>query len=390
LAAVASTGEARELGAAAVGIVLTSVAQLTLVPALLSLRLWSAPTHRRPDLAPAVMRWAPTLGWTAVLTFIALWPHTRSATDALGLSRIDFAAGASVAMGLLWAFRGPATAFTAGLTALGSTAITAGTLMVMGRELAPADALGLTLLFCLALSAATHTADRTKRSLLHVTHASGWTIAGATAAVAISIVAAALVSNLDALRTVLLVGLGVHLLVATAVVPSMAALVESARDSEDKGGLLPRLAVTVGLAGEAPVGPGTLGALVAIPIGFAIQPLGIVPSIAIAVVITAVSIPVTTRYLERTGRHDPSEVVLDELVGCLLAMVMVPFGLVWGWAAFGLFRLFDIAKPGPVRYVERRAAGAWGVIGDDVVAGLMAGAVLLGVRIAGTSLGWWA
>lgn len=217
----------------------------------------------------------------------------------------------------------------------------------------------------------------------------GGVVAQAQWLLAIALFASTIATPLGAQTWVLGLGLVVHAFVTLAAVPALAAMVESARHSEDKGGLFPRLAVTVGLAGDAPVGPGTLGALVAVPIAFALQTWGVGLSILVAVAVTALSIPITTRYLERTGRHDPSEVVLDELVGCLLAMVMVPFGLVWGWAAFGLFRLFDITKPGPVRWAERRAPGAWGVIGDDVIAGILAGAVLLGLRWAGSAVGWW-
>lgn len=376
---------------AAMGLGLTTLAQVTLLPALLGLvrptwRLASAPGER---WSQTLTRWAPTVGWATVLIVIALWPHTRDTPTAIGLSPSQLALATGVTLVALAFFRGMAAATTAGLTAAATVALTAGTMVATGTPLVPAHGVGLTMLFCLGLGAGNHLADRRDRSLAEVTRETSWAVASSTLAVVFGVLAASLVSPMGPLRAILLVGLAVQAAVATAAVPAMLAMVESARDSDDKGGLFTRLAVTVGLAGDAPVGPGTLGALVAVPLGFALQSWGLGLSIAIAVLLTALSIPITTRYLERTGRHDPSEVVLDELVGCLLAMVMVPFGLAWGWAAFGLFRLFDIAKPGPVRYVERRAGGAWGVIGDDVVAGIMAGAVLLGLRWAGHALGWW-
>ena len=93
--------------------------------------------------------------------------------------------------------------------------------------------------------------------------------------------------------------------------------------------------------------------------------------------------------MRQTKTKDPSEVVHDEIVGCLIAMFIVPYGVGWAIAAFVLFRLFDIFKPWPVNWVERRAKGAWGVIGDDVVAGLLAGVVLTVVHQAGLVQGWW-
>ena len=81
--------------------------------------------------------------------------------------------------------------------------------------------------------------------------------------------------------------------------------------------------------------------------------------------------------------HDPSEVVIDEVVGQWIALMPVLFGAVWadvpvlalypGWiAAFLLFRLFDIWKPGPVGWADKRD-DALGVMLDDVIAGLLAG-----------------
>jgi phosphatidylglycerophosphatase A len=78
---------------------------------------------------------------------------------------------------------------------------------------------------------------------------------------------------------------------------------------------------------------------------------------------------------------DPGSVVIDEVAGQWVALLAVPRPG-WGWllAAFLLFRLFDIAKPGPVGWADRQG-GAWGVMGDDLIAGLLA-AVLLGLARA--------
>ena len=86
---------------------------------------------------------------------------------------------------------------------------------------------------------------------------------------------------------------------------------------------------------------------------------------------------VALRYLAGHGNEDPSEVVVDELAGCLIALAFVPRTIPWFLAAFVLFRVFDILKPGPIGLIDRRARGAWGVMGDDVVAGALAGLVLV-------------
>ena len=85
------------------------------------------------------------------------------------------------------------------------------------------------------------------------------------------------------------------------------------------------------------------------------------------------------RHDRQTGGHDASEIVVDEVAGQWIAMMPVApitvLGTVW-WQlllAFVLFRLFDIEKPWPVGWIDRQTAGGWGVMADDVAAGLYAG-----------------
>jgi len=77
---------------------------------------------------------------------------------------------------------------------------------------------------------------------------------------------------------------------------------------------------------------------------------------------------------ERWG-HDPGRVVIDEVVGMLIAVAFVPLTPVTVWTAFFLFRVFDIAKPWPIRRFER-FQGGWGIMNDDVAAGIFANVVL--------------
>ncbi len=137
---------------------------------------------------------------------------------------------------------------------------------------------------------------------------------------------------------------------------------------------------TVGGLGRARYAPGTLGALAAIPLGWALAPLPIAVRISVAVVLSIASIPVVERYVRAQQLLDPQEVVLDELVGCLLCLVVVPFEPLWVLAAFGLFRVLDIAKPWPIRWVERSVHGGAGVVLDDVAAGVIGAAILVGAR----------
>lgn len=79
-----------------------------------------------------------------------------------------------------------------------------------------------------------------------------------------------------------------------------------------------------------------------------------------------------------SGRKDPSFVVIDEMVGQWVAMLGANLAQPVSWlAAFGLFRLFDIWKPVPCRRLER-LPGGWGIVADDVMAGVYAALVLWG------------
>ena len=84
----------------------------------------------------------------------------------------------------------------------------------------------------------------------------------------------------------------------------------------------------------------------------------------------------TGRVQARYQVKDPGAIVIDEFAGQWIALLFAPMTLWGGLAAFGLFRLFDIWKPWPVGALERGVPGAFGVMVDDLAAGLMALAVL--------------
>ncbi|MDL1872191.1 phosphatidylglycerophosphatase A [Deltaproteobacteria bacterium PRO3] len=76
------------------------------------------------------------------------------------------------------------------------------------------------------------------------------------------------------------------------------------------------------------------------------------------------------RAEEALGGHDSSRIVIDEVAGYLVAVIAIPFSWRTMLLAFLLFRLFDIAKPYPIRQIDRRWGGGWGVVMDDVLAGV--------------------
>ena len=94
-----------------------------------------------------------------------------------------------------------------------------------------------------------------------------------------------------------------------------------------------------------------------------------------AIIAFAVGAWASELYVARTKANDPCECVVDELAGQWIACAFAPVSLAGYVLAFVLFRLFDIWKPWPIRHVERLHGGL-GIMADDVVAALMAGAIL--------------
>jgi phosphatidylglycerophosphatase A len=139
------------------------------------------------------------------------------------------------------------------------------------------------------------------------------------------------------------------------------------------------IAATVFGIGYFQVAPGTVMSAVATPLAVLLALHGGFLDVVIgAMVALTIGIFACNEHVRRTGREDPSECVIDELAGQWIACAFVCFGrlsIPAFLAAFLLFRLFDIWKPWPVSWAERRFAGGLGVMLDDVLAGLIAGAL---------------
>jgi phosphatidylglycerophosphatase A len=102
--------------------------------------------------------------------------------------------------------------------------------------------------------------------------------------------------------------------------------------------------------------------------------------LAATVVATALGVPAATITERESGGHDPGFVVIDEVIGQWIALLGCPADWAHGLVALILFRLFDIIKPFPIRRLERLPAG-WGIVFDDVAAGLYALVVSSIVRV---------
>lgn len=130
-----------------------------------------------------------------------------------------------------------------------------------------------------------------------------------------------------------------------------------------------KLIATVFYVGFIPIAPGTFGTIAAIPIFYALSFTPLYLYLAITVLIILISVWASSVAEEIFGKTDPSEAVADEVCGYLVTMILVPVTLGNIFFGFLLFRLFDIAKPYPIRKFER-LPGGWGIVMDDVMAGI--------------------
>lgn len=129
---------------------------------------------------------------------------------------------------------------------------------------------------------------------------------------------------------------------------------------------------TNGGLGYAPVAPGTFGTLAGIPAFYYLSQLSGLLQFFLLVAMIALSVWICDLAGRFYGEADDSRIVIDELVGYLVATAFLPF--TWGTAllAFFWFRLFDILKPPPIGLIDRSFKNGFGVTVDDVLAGIYA------------------
>ena len=140
-------------------------------------------------------------------------------------------------------------------------------------------------------------------------------------------------------------------------------------------------------AGYLKPGPGTYGSIAALLLwalaawGFHLSPHGLLLALVIGIALSLLfGVPAATIAERESGGHDPQFVVIDEVAGQWITLLFCPADWRHGLIALLLFRLFDITKPFPVRRFERLPAG-WGIVFDDVAAGLYALCVASVLRI---------
>lgn len=133
-------------------------------------------------------------------------------------------------------------------------------------------------------------------------------------------------------------------------------------------------------SGLMPLAPGTWGTLIAIPITLFVMQFGFAAHLGFAIVASLFGIYVCGESAKRLGVHDHPGIVWDEIAGFAITMLTAPAKLSWVVAGFALFRLLDIWKPWPIREADHSLSGGLGIMLDDVIAGIFAAAILLGVQ----------
>lgn len=126
-------------------------------------------------------------------------------------------------------------------------------------------------------------------------------------------------------------------------------------------------------SGLAPKAPGTFGTLAAIPIFLIIQDLPWLLYLSWLIVTFALGVFWCDRSSKQLGVHDHGGIVWDEFVGFWATMFMSPVGWAWVLLGFVLFRVFDVLKPWPISWLDKKVHGGFGIMVDDLLAGIYAG-----------------
>jgi phosphatidylglycerophosphatase A len=143
-------------------------------------------------------------------------------------------------------------------------------------------------------------------------------------------------------------------------------------------------------SGLPPFAPGTFGTLLALPIFWYLEPRLAPTDFLILLGLMYVG---GVWICDKTGRdlgvEDHKAIVWDEITAFMIVLFFTPNTLMWQAVAFLLFRVFDILKPGPIRYIERMFRGGFGVMVDDLVAAFFALICLVLLKLLLPNLGGW-
>lgn len=143
---------------------------------------------------------------------------------------------------------------------------------------------------------------------------------------------------------------------------------------------MPNAFLTFLYSGHAPKAPGTAGSLLAVILGAGIiHYISMETLVLLTILFTLMGVKQINAYEETSGNHDDSRIVIDEVVGVWIALILSSGTMIQIILSFAFFRLFDIWKPSLIGKIDRNVKGGWGVMGDDMLAGVAAGICSAGV-----------
>jgi phosphatidylglycerophosphatase A len=128
-------------------------------------------------------------------------------------------------------------------------------------------------------------------------------------------------------------------------------------------------------AGYSPIAPGTAGSLIGLALFWPLHMAAPWVQVVATVAVYFAGVAASTRLARNLGRKDPGAAVVDEVVGMWVSLLFLPFTPLTALAAFLLFRALDVFKPWPARQFES-LPGGWGIMTDDVMAGIYANLLL--------------
>jgi phosphatidylglycerophosphatase A len=123
--------------------------------------------------------------------------------------------------------------------------------------------------------------------------------------------------------------------------------------------------------GYLPVAPGTFGSVLGVLLYWALMVLPLAALVTVVTVFTMLAVWIADVAEKICAQKDPGCIVIDEIAGILVTFIGVPFEPLTAMIGFIIFRIFDIFKPYPIGFIERKLQGGAGIVVDDVVAGVL-------------------
>ena len=136
-------------------------------------------------------------------------------------------------------------------------------------------------------------------------------------------------------------------------------------------------------SGKVPFAPGTAGTIVAIPIVLLLNQLHLWWYLLFVIGGFVLGVKICDKVAKEYQEQDPARIVWDEIIGFSVSMLLIPLSLWSILIAFVLFRFFDIVKPLPISYLERKLTGGFGIMADDLLAGIFTWGCLQLIMLTG-------